>query len=121
MITTNSLNMLDKIITNLFSFQHQKCETSDPTSYSSSSLTHFSSSAPSSLVPSSTQSTEPQSPRPRMTVSSQSGTPKISRPPDTDLITTATSALRRLHFKTGRNAVKSSPSKQQVNNDPILN
>lgn len=53
----------------------------------------------------------PSSPRPRMTVNSQSG-PKSPRPPD-DLISTATSALRRLHFKTGRNATKNS-SKQQV-------
>lgn len=56
------------------------------------------------------------SPRPtstsgnRMTVSSQSG-PRAPRPPD-DLIATATSALRRLHFKTGRNASKN--TKQQV-------
>lgn len=39
----------------------------------------------------------------KMTVNSQSGPPtsKQSRPPD-DLIATAASALRRLHFKTGR-------------------
>uniref|UniRef100_A0A6P7FH67 Uncharacterized protein LOC114330282 n=1 Tax=Diabrotica virgifera virgifera TaxID=50390 RepID=A0A6P7FH67_DIAVI len=47
-----------------------------------------------------------------MTVNSQSGPPKSPRPPD-DLITTATSALRRFHFKTGRNATKTSSSKQQ--------
>ncbi|XP_015837636.1 uncharacterized protein LOC664242 isoform X2 [Tribolium castaneum] len=41
-----------------------------------------------------------------MTVNSQSG-PRSPRPPD-DLISTATSALRRLHFKTGRNATKNS-------------
>lgn len=54
----------------------------------------------------------PSSPRPRMTVNSQSGPPKSPRPPD-DLITTATSALRRLHFKTGRNATKTSSKQQQ--------
>ncbi|KAL3288394.1 hypothetical protein HHI36_002842 [Cryptolaemus montrouzieri] len=41
-----------------------------------------------------------------MTVNSQSG-PRSPRPPD-DLISTATSALRRLHFKTGRNTTKNS-------------
>ncbi|XP_044744996.1 uncharacterized protein LOC123306880 isoform X2 [Coccinella septempunctata] len=41
-----------------------------------------------------------------MTVNSQSG-PRSPRPPD-DLITTATSALRRLHFKTGRNTTRGS-------------
>ncbi|KAK9873727.1 hypothetical protein WA026_002084 [Henosepilachna vigintioctopunctata] len=47
------------------------------------------------------------SPRPpRMTVNSQSG-PRSPRPPD-DLITTATSALRRLNFKTGRNTTRGS-------------
>ncbi|XP_023012297.2 uncharacterized protein [Leptinotarsa decemlineata] len=51
-----------------------------------------------------------------MTVNSQSGPPKSPRPPD-DLITTATSALRRLHFKTGRNATKNSTTKQQ--NQPV--
>ncbi|XP_023310600.1 uncharacterized protein LOC108908860 [Anoplophora glabripennis] len=53
-----------------------------------------------------------------MTVNSQSGPPKSPRPPD-DLITTATSALRRLHFKTGRNATKTSSSKQQPQNQPV--
>ncbi|XP_066249777.1 uncharacterized protein [Euwallacea similis] len=50
-----------------------------------------------------------------MTVNSQSGPPpKSPRPPD-DLIATAASALRRLHFKTGRNATKtgSKPSQNQ--------
>lgn len=50
-------------------------------------------------------------PRPRMTVSSQSG-PRSPRPPE-DLISTATSALRRLHFKTGRCPTKNT-NKQQV-------
>ncbi|XP_056638579.1 uncharacterized protein LOC130446379 [Diorhabda sublineata] len=48
-----------------------------------------------------------------MTVNSQSGPPKSPRPPD-DLITTATSALRRFHFKTGRNATKNSKQSQSV-------
>ncbi|XP_060516200.1 uncharacterized protein LOC132695749 isoform X2 [Cylas formicarius] len=51
-----------------------------------------------------------------MTVNSQSGPPKSPRPPD-DLISTATSALRRLHFKTGRNATKTSSKAQQ--NQPV--
>ncbi|KAF2898100.1 hypothetical protein ILUMI_08075 [Ignelater luminosus] len=46
-----------------------------------------------------------------MTVSSQSG-PRSPRPPE-DLFTTATSALRRLHFKTGRGATKNT-SKSQI-------
>ncbi|CAH1364688.1 unnamed protein product [Tenebrio molitor] len=46
-----------------------------------------------------------------MTVNSQSG-PRSPRPPD-DLISTATSALRRLHFKTGRNATKNSAKQSQ--------
>ncbi|XP_048517878.1 uncharacterized protein LOC109534899 isoform X2 [Dendroctonus ponderosae] len=46
-----------------------------------------------------------------MTVNSQSGPPKSPRPPD-DLIATAASALRRLHFKTGRNATKTSSKPQ---------
>ncbi|RZC41836.1 uncharacterized protein BDFB_011396 [Asbolus verrucosus] len=46
-----------------------------------------------------------------MTVNSQSG-PRSPRPPD-DLISTATSALRRLHFKTGRNATKNSSKQAQ--------
>ncbi|XP_063919611.1 spermatogenesis-associated protein 31H1 isoform X2 [Zophobas morio] len=54
----------------------------------------------------------PSSPRPKMTVNSQSG-PRSPRPPD-DLISTATSALRRLHFKTGRNATKNSTKSQSV-------
>ncbi|KAJ3649094.1 hypothetical protein Zmor_020856 [Zophobas morio] len=53
----------------------------------------------------------PSSPRPKMTVNSQSG-PRSPRPPD-DLISTATSALRRLHFKTGRNATKNSTKQME--------
>ncbi|XP_049816936.1 uncharacterized protein LOC109599248 isoform X2 [Aethina tumida] len=48
-----------------------------------------------------------------MTVNSQSGpAPKSPRAPD-DLISTATSALRRLHFKTGRNAAKNANAQNQ--------
>ncbi|KAF7281957.1 hypothetical protein GWI33_003979 [Rhynchophorus ferrugineus] len=54
-----------------------------------------------------------------MTVNSQSGPPKSPRPPD-DLIATAASALRRLHFKTGRNATKTaSKQQQQVTNQSV--
>ncbi|KAL1501918.1 hypothetical protein ABEB36_007150 [Hypothenemus hampei] len=45
-------------------------------------------------------------------VNSQSGPPKSPRPPD-DLIATAASALRRLHFKTGRNATAKTTTKSQ--------
>nr|XP_022915122.1 uncharacterized protein LOC111425372 isoform X1 [Onthophagus taurus]XP_022915131.1 uncharacterized protein LOC111425372 isoform X1 [Onthophagus taurus] len=51
-----------------------------------------------------------------MTVNSQSG-PRSPRPPD-DLITTATSALRRLNFKTGRCATKNTTTKTQGQNVP---
>ncbi|KAK4884754.1 hypothetical protein RN001_001025 [Aquatica leii] len=50
------------------------------------------------------------SPRPRMTVSSQSG-PRSPRPSE-DLFTTATSALRRLHFKSGRTSTKNATKSQ---------
>lgn len=68
--------------------------------------------APDSCPSSSLNNTHcPSSPRPKMTVNSQSG-PRSPRPPD-DLISTATSALRRLHFKTGRNATKTSSKTSQ--------
>ncbi|KAJ8925410.1 hypothetical protein NQ315_009242 [Exocentrus adspersus] len=89
----------------IFLFQ-QCCQASDSCVSSSSPLTSTNSHCP------------PSSPRPRMTVNSQSGPPKSPRPPD-DLITTATSALRRLHFKTGRNATKTSSAKQQSQNQPV--
>ncbi|KAF5282517.1 hypothetical protein FQA39_LY04924 [Lamprigera yunnana] len=50
------------------------------------------------------------SPRPRMTVNSQSG-PRSPRPSE-DLFTTATSALRRLHFKSGRASTKNATKSQ---------
>ncbi|XP_017769600.1 PREDICTED: uncharacterized protein LOC108557553 isoform X4 [Nicrophorus vespilloides] len=53
-----------------------------------------------------------------MTVNSQSG-PKSPRPPE-DLITTATSALRRLNFKTGRCTTKTNNKTQGQNVPKVI-
>ncbi|XP_045463427.1 uncharacterized protein LOC123673051 isoform X2 [Harmonia axyridis] len=53
-----------------------------------------------------------------MTVKSQTG-PRSPRPPE-DLITTATSALRRLHFKTARNSNRGSSKQDQTSVPKVI-